>query len=296
MGFESIALKDISEAFIKNYLSKCFTFYAGFLFSIFSPIEAFARNPFALYQFAGADKGRCMAPLGANASDVLSRNGISYSGSPSYDEVKSLAKGVEQIERLRGGSSLPKSWRTRYNYVRTSSKSTWNQGEYAINVRRPGGSTKGSNVTRLMHELGHKVGNAGVYQEYKNYIGRNRCDITQYSKRKSNEEFAESFAAFVTWPDKLEEKCPKSFRFFKNRLFPKSENALATCNGAGEIVRSSLANKSQDTNAILEPSKIQKTKVTKRKTARTQRNSYEYYDYYDHYDHHDYANYYDGFR
>lgn len=296
MGFESLGLKAIFKAYFKNYISKSFTFCAGFLFFLLSPIEAFSRSPFALYQFAGAEKGRCMAPLEANASDVLNRNGVSYSGSPTNDEVKSLAKGLEQIERLRGGYTLPKSWRTRYNYVRTNSKSTWNQGEYAINVRRPGGSTKGSNITRLMHELGHKVGNAGVYQEYKNYIGRNRCDITQYSKRKSNEEFAESFAAFVTWPDKLEEKCPKSFRFFRNRLFPKSENALATCNGAGEIVRSSLAGKSQDTNDYSEPTKPQKTKVVKRKAARTKRNSYEFYDNYDHYDHHDYANYYDGFR
>lgn len=261
------------------------------LFTIFSPIGSWAKTPFALYQYAGSAGGRCMAPPSSSPKSVLSRNGISYRGSPSSDEITSLAKGLEQIERLRGGSPLPKSWRTPYNYVRTNGKSTWNQASYAINVRRPSGSSKGENVTRLMHELGHKVGNAGSYDDYRDYVGRNKCGITTYAKKKTNEEFAEVFAAFVTWPDKLKETCPRSFRFFSQRLFPKSESKTATCDGAGELVRETLAGNmpNQDwEEPIKVPKKIKKVKKKQRINAD--------YHYYDHHDDHYYEPYYGGFR
>jgi hypothetical protein len=239
---------------------------------------------FALYQSAGASNGHCMAPLSGSAESVLNRNGIGIKGAPSSSELNALAKGLEQIERLRGGEALPKSWQTPFNYISTSGKSTWNQGPSAINVRRPSGSSKGENVTRLMHELGHKVGNAGVYAQYRNYIGKNRCRISPYCSEKHNEEFAEAFAAFVTMPDKLKDSCPEAYAFFSKRLFPKSDSAIASCKGPGEIVRESLSGQSSGASAPVRSQKRNrqnwqnvKSKPAKTKTLpRDEQNSVEF--------------------
>lgn len=207
-----------------------------------------AKGPYALYQFPTADTGRCMASLKSSPKDVLQRNGIGYRGTPTTAELKSLAKGLEQIERLRGGEALPKNWRTQYNYITSRNqkgKYTWNQGVSAINVRRPKGSSKGENVTRLMHELGHKVGNTGAYGQYRRYVGKYRCQITNYCKHKHNEEFAEAFAAYITMPDKLKTSCPRAFKYFSRKLFPESEGRVASCDGAGEIARRSIAGQSE---------------------------------------------------
>lgn len=181
---------------------------------------------YTVYRYDVAASGSCVPDHGSNPSDVLRRNGIKYLGNPSSAEVAALAKGVAQVESLLG-DPLPVPWRQNYNFI--TATGSWNQGPTTINVRRPRGSPKGTNVGRMMHELGHRVGNSGVYQKYANYTGRTRCAITGYAASKFNEEFAEVFEAYVVYPDLLEKKCPKAFDFMSTQLFPNTNHKISSC-------------------------------------------------------------------
>lgn len=191
-----------------------------------------ARGAYALYQFNGSFDSKCV-PRVSNPDAVLSQNGISTRGGATAAERQALANGIAKIQQLRGGQPLPGSWRTPYNFITTSNargRYTWNQGAAAINVRRPAGSNNGQNETRLIHELGHKIGNAGNYGDYNRAVGR-RCGISPYCTahaNKRNEEFAEAFAAFVTRPSHLRTVCPEAYAYFSQKLFPGSD-AVASC-------------------------------------------------------------------
>lgn len=185
-----------------------------------------AGTLYTMYRHETAAGGLCIPRTSESPEKVLKRNGIRTIGKPTAAEVKALAKGIGQVERLLG-DPIPKSWQQDYQYHSATGK--WNQGAHTINVRRPVGSPKGSNVGRLMHELGHKVGNAGVYSQYASYTRGADCKITGYATTKDNEEFAEVFSAYVTYPDLLQQKCPKAFEFMSKRLFPNSKNKIASC-------------------------------------------------------------------
>lgn len=184
---------------------------------------------YTVYRYGVAATGSCLPDHNSNPSAILQRNGIKTLGNPSSDDIAALAKGLAQVENLLD-SPLPQSWRQNYNFMYATG--AWNQGAEYINIRRPKGSDQGTNVARLMHELGHKVGNSGIYQKYASYTGRTRCEFTGYAATKFNEEFAEVFAAFVTYPDILVKKCPKAYAFMTNQLFPNSSEKIATCDGS----------------------------------------------------------------
>lgn len=193
---------------------------------VFSSEQARAATPYTMYRYPVAATGSCVPDHDSDPNEILRRNGIGYSGNPSQTEVEALAKGVAQVERLFG-DPMPHPWRQNYKFIQATGK--WNQGPSTINIRRPKGSPKGTNVGRMMHELGHKVGNSGVYQKYAKFTGRTRCRITGYAASKFNEEFAEVFEAYVVYPDMLEQKCPKAFEFMSTQLFPNTNNKTATC-------------------------------------------------------------------
>ncbi len=191
------------------------------------------QGKFALYQDARAGKAMCVPPA-KNPEAVLSRNGITTGGRVSSAEKAALAKGIAQVEKLLG-HPLPKSWRTRYNFINASG--AWNQSANGINVRRVPGSATGLLTGRMMHELGHKIGNSGAYSGYKAATGGKICRITPYAARgskstvRSNEEFGEVFEAYVVFPDLLKAQCPKSYEYFSKQLFPNSSGYLASCKG-----------------------------------------------------------------
>lgn len=195
---------------------------------------------YTVYRYDAAATGSCMPNRGANPSGALQRNGIRTVGNPNAAEIAALSRGLAQVENLLG-APLPQGWRQNYNFMYATG--AWNQGAATINIRRPRGSNQGTNVGRLMHELGHKVGNSGVYQKYASFTGRTRCAITGYAKTKFNEEFAEVFAAYVTYPDLLVKKCPKAFSFMSTQLFPNSSNKIASCDG------SSIASNDSDSDS-----------------------------------------------
>lgn len=181
---------------------------------------------FTMYRYPIAAGGKCIDPIQGESREILRRNGITYSGKPNEAELEALAKGIGQIERLLG-RPIPASWRTKYNFINGSGR--WNQGATGINVRRRPGDGKGTNVARLMHELGHKVGNSGAYDQFSKFPGASKCRITGYAGTKRNECFAEVFAAYVTFPDLLQHKCPAAAAFMSQKLFQTSPDRLANC-------------------------------------------------------------------
>lgn len=84
----------------------------------------------------------------------------------------------------------------------------------------------------FVHELGHFVANKhGLYGVYKKLVTK-RCKLSGYMHQNSagkkhtkiNEEFAEVFAAYLTYPRKLRKRCPKSFSFMKEKVFLGSKS------------------------------------------------------------------------
>lgn len=197
-----------------------------------SDVSLPSERLYTMYRYPVAGSGQCMPALSESAHDILKRNGIGHDNGKHTDrEVNALAKGIRQVERLLG-RPIPRAWRTNYNYVNASGK--WSQRSNGINVRRPAGSSKGENVARLMHELGHKIGNTGEYRLYRNYVDGKKCNITGYAMSKWNDQFSEVFSAYVTYPDLLKARCPKAFRFFSTKLFPGSSDRVATCQSGSD--------------------------------------------------------------
>lgn len=196
-----------------------------------------AQGAYALYQFEGSNDSKCV-PKVSNPKGILSANGMRTQGGTG-EEMQSLANGIAKVQHLLKGRRLPSSWAMNIQYVtvpNSSGKWTWNQGLSRagwMTVRRPRGSANGRNETRLIHELGHKVGaSGGLYGRYNRAVGK-KCRLTPYCSHKSkwgarNEEFAETFAAFVTRPAALKSQCPQAYAFFSKQVFPGS-NAVAEC-------------------------------------------------------------------
>jgi hypothetical protein len=217
---------------------------------VFFSHSANAANGYALFEkYLHVGFGKCL-PEVQNADQILENNGIGVKGA-TVAERAALARGISQVEKLLG-STLPKKWQVKYNFVTTLSKKgkyTWDQElGHTITVRRPSGSTNGLLTGRMMHELGHKIGNSSMgktnyYEGYKKFRKANkgkRCKISKYCSSRENEEFAEAFEAFVADPDLLKSKCPTAYAFFKDQAFPSSSENLADCNHLSRAERTSI--------------------------------------------------------
>ena len=84
------------------------------------------------------------------------------------------------------------------------------------------------------HEIGHLLGNNNAARLYSGYKAGPLCNLSTYSHTNwatstyRNEEFAESFAAFVTHPDLLTQSpaCQRALRYFQSQ-FPHENQS--TC-------------------------------------------------------------------
>lgn len=197
------------------------------IFQVFAEAKA-SGEVYTVFRYEAAAYGRCLPRTSGSADAILARNGIRTRGRSTEAEQVALAKGIGQVENLLG-SPLPRKWQTTYNYITSPSNTRWNQAVSAIHVRRPPGTNQGENIARLVHELGHKVGNSGEYPRYRQAIRGQECRISGYSAKRNNEQFAEAFAAYITYPDLLAQKCPKAYAFFSQKLFPNSEGRVASC-------------------------------------------------------------------
>ena len=88
----------------------------------------------------------------------------------------------------------------------------------------------------------HTVNNKGEPIVSKKWTSdKNACFITDYAGTEPIEEFAESFAYYVTSPLKLKNKCPRTYNFLKKYLFSGREY-LSTKNLTPKIEKSIMTN------------------------------------------------------
>ncbi|MEK7355276.1 MAG: hypothetical protein AAB250_02425 [Bdellovibrionota bacterium] len=148
------------------------------------------------------------------------------------EEIQALGTGLVWIEKLNGGEPLAIAVATPddgYSYRFVSEVGASQQMENSILIRRNGAKKNGENVAQLVHELGHFIGNRGAYGDYRAAMKGTMCVVSSYSDDKANEQFAETFAAFVTHPKLMMSNasigCKRAFAFFSQRLF--AQGALA---------------------------------------------------------------------
>lgn len=186
-----------------------------------------------------AQYGSCIPDMDiGKARQILSENGISAPGAQEA-EVRALARTVQQINLAKGERYAPLQ-----NVNLRFSQSAYNPREkrvvnYSFQLDAKtvhmcrGNHAHVGNVGYLAHELGHVVGNGGgLYAGYKAQVNP-PCHVSTYATvnytaaRARNEEFAESFAAFIANPSILEktpgEGCKKALAFFKEK-FPNVGN------------------------------------------------------------------------
>lgn len=183
-----------------------------------------------------AARGSCLAPVRSSreANAILNRNGVYVSSKTHSAHRVSTAVSVQQIEILSGGSDrYLRGLRVTFPKQRRYSRYLF--GSRTVQMGR---NHRNGNVAHIAHEIGHHVGNLGLYGPYKRQVPI--CALTRYAGKNyskasaRNEEFAEVFAAFVTHPDLLKNSrssaCRAAYRFLSEK-FPLAKN-FAVCNSS----------------------------------------------------------------
>lgn len=192
----------------------------------FTALTGFTPSAFALSVKADpiAIRG-CISKIPvASSKSIIDRYNYQLIGATTM-ETRSLGTTLAWIERLNGGKPFQPAIAHDGYGVRFREKkghSAQRTGEIAIN--RNGALNYGENIAQLAHEIGHLVGNNGMYGDYRAAIGSTHrhpkyCKVSGYSDDKANEQFAEVFAAFVTRPELIKSSkdpvCKKAYAFFK---------------------------------------------------------------------------------
>jgi hypothetical protein len=175
-----------------------------------------------------AIQGVCVPPIKNTAAEILSDAGVRPVDA-TVAEAKTLAKGIQQIERLAGGNFEPIRGAKMQFYDGRFRRGGFPFGRFNgsfVEIHRAG-SNSDTNLAHLMHELGHWVGSRdGLYDKYKEAVSP--CQYSSYAKfvntgqSPRNEEFAEVFAAFITHPEILSKgspNCQRAYNFFAMEVF-----------------------------------------------------------------------------
>lgn len=191
-------------------------------------------SPAYAYSLKALDQAKkgCIPTVNQDQADAVIRRFNLRTINAKQDEVRALGTGLFWIEKLNGG--------TPYKYAKAKGPHLYpfqfferwgasRQTGSRIEISRNGERQYGRNVAQLVHELGHFVGNQGAYAEYRDAMkGTSLCIVSPYSRSRFNENFAENFAAFVTYPAALKNNnavgCQRSYAYFK-KAFVKSELA-----------------------------------------------------------------------
>lgn len=194
-----------------------------------------------------AGKG-CMQRLSLEDSHlVISKYGFSTSQARPA-EVQTLGTALSWLERVNNGRppATALGGYTYHFYSGAAGKHSEQQLN-KININRDGSWNFGENQAQLLHELGHRMGNNGLYEDYWSAMGgakkANYCNVSGYAKItakqgktiRSNENFAEVFAAYLTRPDMIlhndqtPEACQRAYRVLSGKLFPGSGGLAQTC-------------------------------------------------------------------
>ena len=243
-----------------------------------------AKNSGSITQFAFlkiSDKkaigGQCVAPLKQNPKTILAKAGIrTVNAKPA--EIAALAKGVQQIQHLGGGSWSPIKG-ARFIFKNSSvKKGGVAYGEHVGDIRiLRSGSKPDDNVAHLIHELGHHVGHQqDLYARYKKFVGKS-CQFSGYCRhvgkrgKPRNEEFAEVFAAFVLHPELLQKSgpnCQRAYDFFaKKDVFRHGSQAKCNAKGGEDDSMVASADRSQSRRVqSTGASRSNKSKNSKKKT------------------------------
>lgn len=194
-------------------------------------LVAFRAQAGSVKHFAPAVKGCIPSVSRVQADEIIQRFNLKAVGATD-EEVRALGTGLTWIEKLNGGMPLPFAvWpgRQPYGVKFLDRVGNSSQGAMQISISRNGGRQYGRNVAQLVHELGHLVGNAGAYRQYREAVGGRYCVVSGYSDDRANEQFAEVFAAFVTYPSLIKDNkssaCQAAYKFFSEKLFAKGDLA-----------------------------------------------------------------------
>lgn len=185
----------------------------------------------------------CLSSEKSN-SDIISRVGVTLDGAKKEDRevvIQTLNTIVDltneqQAERLLSGLTI----RIKDVLGKTSVgsclpahqlvKNEIHLGRYCVSKQGKNLEIPGRKII-MVHELAHFIANKrGYYPQYNKAVKR-ACKLTNYMTKMSNgkrlknrnEEFAEVFAAYLTYGSKLKRSCRKSFNWMKETLFLGSE-------------------------------------------------------------------------
>ncbi len=196
-----------------------------------APISIMKRDAVAI-------SGRCQlngVSSQAEASELLGYYNIRMNGSRPEERI-ALANGLFQASALHGGVFSPMA-NTRFDFACRRGPSRQTASGIQMN-RCSGRKSRGqsSNAPHLLHEIGHKVGNSSMgrgrtfYSAYSAAV-RGTCRLTNYAKKKRNEQFGEAFAAYLTRPELLSNgsaECRRAYAFFADQVF-RQNGRLASC-------------------------------------------------------------------
>ena len=153
-------------------------------------------------------------------------------------EIRTIGTGLMWIEKLNNNRPLKQaSGNQNWDYqIQFFSRIDFSrQTGHGVEISRNGARDYGNNVAQIVHELGHFVGNNGIYDEYSDAIDGKYCNVSSYSMSNLHEQFAEIFAAFVTRPSVIKNNksvgCQRAYRFMQEKLFAKGELAEMCMSG-----------------------------------------------------------------
>ena len=153
-------------------------------------------------------------------------------------EIRTIGTALTWIEKLNDNRPLKQSsggqnWD--YNIQFFSRIGPSRQTGHGVEISRNGARNYGNNVAQIVHELGHFVGNNGAYDEYREAMDGELCNVSSYSMSRFNEQFAEVFAAFVTKPSIIKNNksrgCRLAYKFMSEKMFSKGDLANLCLSG-----------------------------------------------------------------
>lgn len=206
------------------------TIKAGFLGLLISVTGFTTAEAASVKAMPEAAKGCIPTVSLPRANAAIERFNLSHVNA-SREEIQALGTGLVWIEQLNGGETPEIAIANDgYSFRFVSEMGASQQLANSIMIRRNGAKKNGENVAQLVHELGHLIGNRGMYGEYRAAMKGTMCVVSGYSDDKANEQFAEVFAAFVTVPGHMRSiesvGCKRAYAFFSQNVF--KNGALAT--------------------------------------------------------------------
>lgn len=211
---------------------------------IFALVCLLSANIFAKpHMVAEVGDLSCLSSKKSN-SDIITRVGVTLNGAEEEDRevvIQTINTIVDmtneqQAERLLSGLTIyikDVLGKTSVGSCLPAHQLVRNEihlGRYCVSKKGKRLDIPGRKII-MVHELAHFIANKrGYYPKYNKAV-RRKCKLTNYMTKMSNgkklsnrnEEFAEVFAAYLTYGKKLRRRCRKAYNWMKDTLFLGSE-------------------------------------------------------------------------